>query len=446
MDEQEFVSLLRALLQPDTNKVKQATSQLNKTYYSSPQSVVALVHIITSNDQPELRQLAAVEARKLVPKHWVSVSQDQKPQLRQQLLQSTIDDEAPLPRHSKARVIAAIAKVDLEDGQWQELPGMLQQAATSETVRHREVGIYIIFTLLEAMPDIFQENMSQMLQLFNQTIQDQQSVEVRINTMLALAELAMVLDTDEDTKSLKSFQNTIPHMVKILQHCIEAEDDEHAMQAFDVFNKLLSYESAFLNAHFGDLIGFFMHVAAKTEIDDDIRSQALSFLMQSARYRKLKVQSLKVGEQMTKMCIQIATELEELPSEEDEVSPARSALGLLDIMSESLPPSQVAVPLLKAIGPYVQNSDPSHRRAGILALGMCVEGAPDFIATQLKEILPLVLHLLEDQDSGVRSAALNGVARLADDLAEDMSKEHARLIPALIKNFDLAGETERSVR
>jgi hypothetical protein len=77
---------------------------------------------------------------------------------------------------------------------------------------------------------------------------------------------------------------------------------------------------------------------------------------------------------------------------------------------------------------------------------MCVEGAPDFIATQLKEILPLVLHLLEDPAISVRSAALNGVSRLADDLAEDMGKEHARLIPALIRNFDLAGQGMRSAK
>lgn len=446
MDEQEFVGLLSALLEPDTQKVKAATSQLNKTYYTSPASFTALIHIITSHDRPELRQLAAVEARKLVGKHWAAVPEKQKVQLRQQLLESTIAEDKPLPRHSKARVIAAIAKVDLADGQWAELPGMLQEAATSPTVAHREVGIYIIYTLLETMPDMFQENMGPMLTLFNRTIQDPESVEVRINTMLALSELVMVLDTDEDIKSLKSFQNTVPHMVKTLQSCIEADDEEHTMQAFDVFNKLLSYESAFLNVHFGDLIQFFMQIAAKSEIDDEVRSQAFSFLMQSVRYRKLKVQSLKVGEQMTRMCLQVATELDELPSEEDEISPARSALGLLDILSESLPPSQVAVPLLKAIGPYVQNSDPSHRRAGILALGMCVEGAPDFIATQLSEILPLVLHLLEDPDTGVRSAALNGVARLADDLAEDMSKEHARLIPALIKNFDLALQGMRNAK
>ncbi|KJY00373.1 importin subunit beta-4 like protein [Zymoseptoria brevis] len=444
MDEQEFVGLLQALLQPDTQKVKAATSQLNKTYYSSPASVTALIHIIINHPDAPLRQLAAVEARKLVNKHWKSVSEDQKPQLRESLLKSTIAEEKQLARHSKARVIASIARTDLEDGKWQELPGILQQAATSDNAHHREVGIYIIYTLLETMPDMFQETMGDMLNLFNRTIQDPESVEVRINTMLALSELAMVLDTEEDTKSLKNFQATIPHMVKVLETAIAAEDEENTMLAFDVFNKLLSYESAFLNPHFGNLLQFFMQVAAKSDIDDDARSQALSFLMQSVRYRKLKVQSLKVGEDMTKMCLQIATELDELPSEEDDISPARSALGLLDILSESLPPSQVAVPLLKAIGPYVQDARPEYRRAGILALGMCVEGAPDFISTQLKEILPLVLHLLEDNAISVRSAALNGVSRLADDLAEDMGKEHARLIPALIRNFDLAGQGMRN--
>ncbi|KAM3415398.1 hypothetical protein BST61_g8924 [Cercospora zeina] len=438
MDEQQFVSLLQALLEPDTSKVKSATSQLNQHFYKQPESVVALLNVVVNHPQPELRQLASVEVRKLVGKHWPTLAEEQKPQLRERLLKSTIDEQQQLARHSKARVIAAIAKVDLEDGQWTELPGILQQAATSDTARHREVGIYIIYTLLETMPDVFQENMSPMLSLFNRTIQDPESVDVRVNTMLALSELAMVLDTEEDTNNLKSFQDTIPHMVKVLQSTIQNDDEEHTMQAFDVFNKLLSYESAFLNAHFGDLLQFFMQVSAKTEIDDEVRSQAISFLMQAVRYRKLKVQSLKVGEHLTKMCLQIATELDELPEEEDDISPARSALGLLDILSESLPPSQVAVPLLKAIGPFVQDSRPEYRRAGILALGMCVEGAPDFIATQLKEILPLVLHLLEDPAITVRSAALNGVSRLADDLAEDMGKEHAKLIPALVRNFDMA--------
>lgn len=422
----------------DTEKVKAATAALNKTYYTSPVSLSALISILITNDDPALRQLAAVESRKLVPKHWAAVSAADKAQLRQSLLKSTLDEQQTLPRHSKARVIAAIAKVDLEDGEWTELPGILQQASTSQEARHREVGVYIIYTVLETIPEIFHDNVGPMLKLFEQTIQDPTSVEVRINSMLALTELAMIIDTDEDTKSLKAFQATIPHMVKVLQQAIEAEDTDHIMQAFEVFNQLLSFESAFLNVHFGDLAQLMIDISANTNVDDDSRSQAISFLMQAVRYRKMKIQGLRIGEQMTVKALQIVTELDDSPVEDEEITPARSALGLLDIMAQSLPPSQVVVPLLKALGQYVQNSNADFRRAGVLALGMCVEGAPDFISTQLQEILPMVLHLLEDPQARVRAAALNGVARLADDLAEDMGKEHQRLLPALIKTFDLA--------
>lgn len=422
----------------DTEKVKAATASLNKTYYTSPQSVSALIHILVSNENANLRQLAAVESRKLVSKHWTAVPDADKNQLRQSLLQSTLNEEQSLARHSKARVIAAIASVDLPDGQWSELPGVLQQASTSQEARHREVGIYIIYTLLETMPDMFQENIASMLSLFQKTIQDPESLEVRINTMLALSEITMVLDTDEDEKSLQAFQATIPHMVRILQQSIEAGDDEHTMQAFEIFNRLLSYESAFLNVHFGDLMQLMLDISSNTQVDDEARSQAISFLMQAVRYRKMKVQALRIGEQLTIKSMQIVTELDEGGMEEEDITPARSALGLLDIMAQSLPPSQVVVPLLKTLAQYVQNSNPDYRRAGVLALGMCVEGAPDFISTQLKDVLPMVLHLLEDPESRVRSAALNGVARLADDLAEDMGKEHERLLPALIKTFDLA--------
>ncbi|KAJ9640361.1 hypothetical protein H2199_005900 [Coniosporium tulheliwenetii] len=438
MSEQEFVGLLESLLQPDTERVKAATASLNKNYYTSPESLKALLHILTTHPTSQLRQLAAVEARKLVSKHWAKLPADQKPQIRQQLLQFTLNEEGTLVRHSSARVISAIAKIDLEDGEWTDLPGLLQQAASSQTARHREVGVYIIFTLLEAMGDLFSDNLSNLFTLFSKTIQDPESIEVRINTMLALSRIAMLMDPEEDPKSLATFQETVPNMVAVLKNTIDSGDEDHAMQAFEVFQTLLGCESALLNKHFGDLIKFMLQMASETDVEDEYRAQALAFLMQCVRYRKLKVQGLRVGETMTLAALRIVTELGDLSSDEEDVTPARSALGLLDILAASLPPSQVVVPLLKAIGPYVNHQDPDYRRAGILALGMCVEGAPDFIATQLNEILPMVLRLLEDPEVKVRAAALNGVARLADDLAEDMGKEHARLIPALVKNLHLA--------
>ncbi len=402
------------------------------------------LQILCGHPKPELRQLAAVEARKLVGRHWAELPAEQKTALRNQLFQSTLNEEVKLARHSAARVIAAIASQDFEDGEWADLPGYLQQACTSSTARHREVGTYIIWTTFESVGDAFPGKPADLYKLFSVTIQDAESAEVRINTLLGLSRLAMLLEPDESPKELTMFQETIPGMVVVLKSFVDAHDEDNAAAAFEVFQTLLGCESALLNKHFGDLIKFMLELASTTSVNDEFRSQALAFLMQCVRYRKLKVQALRVGEELTLKALHIVTELGDLSSEEEDVTPARSALGLLDILASSLPPSQVVIPLLKNLGNYFSSQNPDYRRAGILALGMCVEGAPDFIATQLHEILPIVLHLLEDPELKVRAAALNGVARLADDLAEDVGKENARLIPAMVKNFDLAASNAQS--
>lgn len=373
-----------------------------------------------------------------MPKHWAALPADQKPVIREKLLQSTLDEQKPLVRHGAARVIAAIARIDLDDGEWASLPGALAQASTSKQVAYREVGVYILFSLLEAAGDAFENKLPGLFQLFNNTIKDPESAEVRINTLLCLSRVAMLIQPEEDEANLALFVQAFPGMVGVLKAAVDEEDEDRAMQAFEVFQTLLGCESALLNTHFKDLLTFMIDLAANTDYRNESRTQALSFLMQCTRYRKMKVQGTKdMGETLTLKSMQIATEIDD-DDDDDDITPNKSALGLLDLLASSLPPRQVIVPLLKALPQYVNSENPKYRQAGILALGMCVEGAPDFIATQLDSLMPIVFKLLNDPIIGVRNAALNGVARLADDLAEELSKYHGELIPALLKNMDSA--------
>ncbi|KAI9807591.1 MAG: hypothetical protein M1825_005531 [Sarcosagium campestre] len=436
MDEQRFVNLLESVLEPDTDKVKSATAQLRKEFYSQPAALTVLLKILTSHDSSPLRQLAAVESRSLVPKHWSSLDAGQKAQIREVLLRTTINEQAALVRHSSARVISAVAKIDLDEGEWADLPAFLHRAATSTNASEREVGVYILYTLLEAMGDGFVDKLSRLLTLFSNTIKDAESAEVRVNTMLALSKIAMVLDPEEDPESLAALQDLIPDMVQVLKQAVDAGDEDRSMQAFEVFNSMLGVDSQILSKHFKDLAVFMIELASSKHLADESRTQALSYLMQCVKYRRLKVQGLKLGEPLTVMALPIVTELGEFQNDEDDFTPARSALGLLDIMAQCLPPSQVIVPLLHAMRPFVNSKDPDERRAAILSLGFCVEGAPDFISTQMGEIYPLVLRFLDDPEIRVRQAALHAVARLADDLAEDLGKEHVSLLPALLKNLD----------
>jgi importin-4 len=420
--------------------LKTATAKLKKDYYTSSQSLIALLQILCNHNDKSLKQLAAVEARKLVPKHWPNIPNEQGGQIRTAVLKAMLDEEEKQVRHSGARVVSAIALIDLKDGSWPDLPKILSEAATSSNVRHREVGLFIIYAILETMGNYLTDELGNLFQLLGKTIQDPESIEVRVNTMLALGTIAEELDPSEDPASAEAFQDAIPNMLMVLKDAVTNNREEYAMMAFEVFQTLLNCDSALLQKHFANIVRFMLELACTVDLDDDYRTQALSFLMQCVRFRKYKVQSLRIGEEMTVKALRIVTELGDDIGDDDDVTPARSALGLLDILSASLPTNQVLVPLLAAVKPYVESNNPVERQAGIFALGFCVEGAPDFIATQLDDILPMVLRLLQDSDVRVRAAALKTVARLSDDLADEMGAHHEQLLPALVKNFDLAVE------
>ena len=88
-----------------------------------------------------------------------------------------------LVRHAAARVVAAIASIEIQNGTWPQLLPLLHQACSSSEVGQREVGVYILFTVLETIVEGFQEQLQSFLTLFSQLIVDSESIEVRITTV-----------------------------------------------------------------------------------------------------------------------------------------------------------------------------------------------------------------------------------------------------------------------
>ncbi|KAK4096515.1 ARM repeat-containing protein [Parathielavia hyrcaniae] len=438
MDKQKLAALLLETQIPNTQNLKAVTAELQKNFYTHPESLLLLCELVASHEDINVRQQAAVQAARLAAKHWEKIPKEQKPAVRQHLVQATMNEQIPRARHANARLVAAIAAIDLEEGEWPDLIPALFTLSSSSEVSQREVGSYIIFSLLEENPTSFADHIPKLLEIFGHTLRDPQSADVRVNSMMSIGAMLLMFEPLEDEESVATLQTLIPPMVDVLKDAVQSGDDEKTGQAFEVFQQFLAYESALLGRYLKDLVQFMIDLAANKQAEDDVRAQALAFLAQTVRYRRMKIQGMKdMGQELTQKSLLILTEIDD-DEDDDDMGPARSALALLDQLANDLPPRQVIVPLLDALPKFATSTEPGYRKAGILALGTVVEGAPDFIASQVKAIMPLAINLLNDPDVGVRHTALIGLARLADDIAEELSVFNEPIMTALVKNLQAA--------
>lgn len=422
---------LHEISAPDSQRIANATRVLRETFYTNADCLPALIRISQTNESPQIRQLAAVEARKQITTYWSSLQTPLQDDIRTSLVQSTLAEKAKLTRHASARVIASIAKVDLPEGKWQELPNFLVQAATSGSVEQRTIGVYILYTLLETMDDMFANKMLDLFALFHRTIQDPESAEVRATTLLAVGRMAEIIDS-EDKEAVKGFRNILPLMVKVLQETVVTEDVENAKQAFETFQTLLILEPHLLSKNLGDLLEFMVQLGANTSLDGDYRVMALSWVMTCVRYRRNKVKKLKVAPVLVRAMLAIGTE--EDSEAQDEDCPSRLAYRCMDTLSTSLPPAQVYEPLLQDSLQMLTSSSPAERKSALICMGVAVEGAVEYVSQKLEIILPAIVQGMIDSSHIVQRAALLALGQFADELPSEVAEHHGKLLPLV---FDL---------
>ncbi|KAJ8521728.1 hypothetical protein ONZ45_g1611 [Pleurotus djamor] len=440
---QEMHGLLQQLTSNDTNQLKAATARLNKEFYKSPECITALANILASSPEIPVRQLAAVEMRKRVSQKsgelWIGLSQGDREQIKVKLPELVLAEQNNLVRHSAARVIAAIAAIEIPGGTWGQLLPFLNETATSSQVSHREVGSYILFTVIESIVEGFQEHLSNLFKLFSQLLVDPQSLEVRVTTVRSLGTLAQYLDAD-DKEHIKTFQALLPSMIQVIGQCVDSGDEQGARQLFDVLETLLILEIPVLGKHIPDLAQFLLQCGGNRQYDNELRVLALNALNWTVQYKKSKIQSQNLAPAILEGLMPIASEDE--PADVDDDAPSRSALRIIDGLATSLPPTQVFPALSTLIRQYFTSSDPTHRRAAMLALGVSVEGCSEYMTPLMSEVWPIIEAGLVDGDASVRKATCVAVSCLCEWLEEECVSKHAVLIPTIM-NLINDPETQR---
>ncbi|KAG1056451.1 hypothetical protein G6F43_001668 [Rhizopus delemar] len=423
----------------DSETIRNATLVLNTQYYITAECVPALVEIIAQSPHFQVRQLAAVELRKKINKWWSQIQETIKANVRSRLLTILLDEKNVNVRNSVARVVSSVASIDMPDNKWPALLDFLHQSCDSKIPVYRETGLYCLYSLIEVIADIFMNNVESLFELFNKSINDQESKQVKVTTVLVLGKLSESLD-NEDKNTIKMFKAIIPNMVNVLEQCIKEEDTNNAKKLFEVFDTLLMLDAPLLSEYLVNLVDFFITISINRSLNSEMRIMALSFLMWAAIYKPNKIKQLKLVGLIIEKMMPIGTE--EDPADIDEESPSRLAFKVLNAFANNIPPQQFFPIVMPFIQNYSQNSDPSYRKASMMAFAFIVEGCNDMIATKFNEALPLVYNGLQDPEISVRRAACMALGCLAEEIPTDISDHHQILLPLV---FNLMNDTSTEV-
>ena len=443
---QELHGLLQQANVPDTSTVKAATEALQTRYLKNAQAVPALFEIMATSPELAVRQLAGVELRKKLAKStkvWTKQSVEVRDQIKARLLQLIAQEESHLLRNGMARVIAEIARKELPHNAWPALLPWLFESAESPSAAQRQAAMLVLFIVLETFVDggdALKSQLPRIMALFAKSLQDPESIEVRITTVRALGKVAENLEA-EDQADLAAMQSAVPQMVEILQQCLDASHNEGVRQILDVFENLCMLETPVLTTHLAELIAFFVRNSANREHEEELRLMCLNSLVWTIQYKRSRVQSLGLARPMLEQLMPIATEEESDDIEED--TPARLALRVIDQLATELPPSHVFPPLLEQIQAYAANADPMHRKAAMMAFGVSVEGCSEYIRPHMDELWPFVENGMRDPEPVVRKASCITLGCLCEMLDEECAAKHATFLPLIMELIN-APETQRA--
>lgn len=423
--------------------VKDATVRLRKQFYSRKEIVPALIHLMQMHNSPQIRQIAGVEVRKLISQYWRvpenGLSEATMEEIQNSLLASTMAEKNDLVRHTSSRVISHIAITGLEH--WPQLLSSLVVAAHSSKASEREVAIYIIYTLVDLETlDVFTRNTDDILRLLSETLRDKESLAVRVSSVLALCKISEVL---VDNKA-QAFQEFIPGIVEVLNQTVTAGDEKSALQVFGNLSDLVLGDPALLGSYLPTLIEHMMTSYAVPEsVDPEYRCAALQFISNVARYRQKKLQALKLGPTLIRACVQIVSEPFEDDDDDDDdgyddTVPSYLALRIIETLACVLPPSQGVAPLIEVLPSLLTSGNEVRQRAAYLALSVSIEGAPDYINSEIERVLPPIMQGLNSNVLLVKMAALQALSTLASEIPSVVGPEHALLLPLVFSAIDSA--------
>ncbi|XP_017957812.1 importin-4 isoform X1 [Drosophila navojoa] len=440
--------IIAGLLCTDTERIRQATSELGKAY-ENPETLNALCQIIVSQREPQVRQFAAVLLNKRLQKlrNWQMVPADQKESIKTGMLQALIAEKEKSVKNAIAQFIGSLVRHEEEkkDSWLGELLNFIYSRCNVDDPKESELGSSIFATLTDAAPDQFVSHMDSICQMFAAVLM---SAEARGNLSTpTVANITMGMSylmpfVSGHTSAEQTVLKILPLIIKTVFAFAQKGDEQEFCIVFDVIDSIAEYVPKLLNNNVKHLIEFCLETANNKQIDDSIRVQVVTFIGRVVRIKKKAIVKQKLLEPIIAVIFEMMcceTDLDDVLYLTDELftgessnSPMTAATQTLDLLAINMSPEKLIPPLLQLLEPALQSPDHLRRRAAYLCIAVIAEGCSEAICNKYLEVmLNIVKSGIADNSPIVRIASFFALGQFSEHLQPDISKFAPQILPVL---------------
>ncbi|KAJ1509835.1 hypothetical protein HMI54_003604 [Coelomomyces lativittatus] len=437
MDPNQFTNALHQALctvatSQDNAQLQEVSQILNQQFYTNSQCVPSLLQIATAvNDIPvNIRQLAAIEARKHVKTYWKNLNAESQAWIKQKSLESALQESDARVQQGLIHIIDSICRKEIRKHKWGQLIDTLMNGCQSPEAKTREVSLRILKKVIDKIMMSYEENkVFPVLQLTATLLKDTSHAPNQLHALEALGSAATSIQSKKKAKA-QFFQSLVPQCMQIVTDTLN--DEALAKRSFEAMDCFLGSQCPILVPHFAPFVQFLVSTLSNPNLHVDVRMLAGNMLIILPLYKPKLLMKLNLVSPILEHTLPLSAATEYTNDANDD-SPATIAYHIVNAYSTYLPAKQFYPMLMVKLMALAQDPAPLSRAAAIRCLGLAVEGCAELIRTSLDQLLPWLCQGLQETNISVRKSACEAIEQFLEKFDEEVAEYHAHLVPRLIE-------------
>ena len=438
LSNENILELLQILSTPNPSPERLSLSQnILQKFINIPQSINTFLYHLSSNPNPNIRQLSAIMLYKSIEHNLDDFPEEKKDEIKKKILELYSKEKINLVLKSIGIVIFKICKKNLLANKWDYVLDMVFTSPEKYIQGQEklfEINLHIIADLVGSVNTLLKdkEKISQIKKILS-TAFSQGNNQMKEYATECLGYLIQNLDSDY----LDIFKDLADFLFKDLKSC-----DEKVISK--VYETLCDCRLDILN-FFNDIeepTKITIELLSKPDLKNNIKSMMAEFINMIAQYKKkiFTKNDCKYLKQLLILSVEFINSEENEQSdniiEEDSLCLFNIGLAIINLLTRTISSKKTFPFLIEIIKKYINSTRPLERRGAIAIIGEMSEGCAVPMKDNIEDIINLLINTFSnDLNEKVKGQCIIAMDYLSQFCSPEINEYYDKIIPMLLQGI-----------